>query len=117
MLLDSYPSPRLVWFRVESCFRPRIDRNFLLRPYRYKHGWLHAGGAVGGTARVSISIPKIAYSPLAIANSVYLLNPWTKPTYHSKGHPDPISRFAIVHATVRPTHGIGDRSVPTAAYA
>ena len=39
----------------------------------------------------------------AVANPVYLLYPWTQPTYHYKRHPDPTSRFATVHATDRQT--------------
>jgi len=48
----------------------------------------------------------------------------TNPTYHPKRHPDPVSRFAIIHPsdrqtdrrTDRPTDGLGDRSIPRPAY-
>ena len=65
--------------------------------------------------------PKItAASPSTIStpsNTPILDNP----THHAKRHPDPISRFATVHPPDRqtdgPTHWIGDRPLPRAAYA
>jgi len=69
--------------------------------------------------------PKIAPSLLTISTRFKYTHPSTGPTHHPKRHPDPISRFATVHPpdrqtnrqTDRPTDGLGDRSVPTPAYA
>ena len=44
-----------------------------------------------------------------ISKSHYLPYPWTRPTYDTKRHPDPIRRFSIIHWTDRPTHRPTDR--------
>jgi len=67
--------------------------------------------------------PKIAPSRGAIADLSIPSSSLNQAdlAYLSKRNPDPVGRFATVHTTDRPTdrptQGIGDRSVPRAAYA
>ena len=42
-------------------------------------------------------IPKTVPSSSTITTPIWYTHPSTDPTYHSKHHPDPISRFAIIH--------------------
>ena len=48
--------------------------------------------------------PKGTPSCRPIAKPNYLPQPWTRPTYHFKQHPDPISRFATIYWTDRQTN-------------
>jgi len=49
--------------------------------------------------------PDITHFREPIPKPNYLPHPWTHPTYHPEPHPHPISRFAIMHRTVRLTDG------------
>ena len=51
--------------------------------------------------------PKSTPSRGPIAKPQYLPNPWTRPTYDAKRHPDPIRRFSTMHC--RWTHRRTDR--------
>jgi len=54
--------------------------------------------------------PKFAHSRGVIGISVYLPHSWARATNHPKRHPDPISRFSIIHRTDRPNDGPGDKT-------
>ena len=53
--------------------------------------------------------PKSTPSRGPIPKLHYLPNPWTRPTYNAKRHPDPICRFSAMHWTDRRTYGRTDR--------
>ena len=47
--------------------------------------------------------------PWGDLHPVYLPHPWTQPTHQPKCHPDPISHFATIYRTDRPTDGQTDQ--------
>ena len=48
--------------------------------------------------------PKSTPSGGPIHKPHYLTHPWTRPTYDTKRHPDPIRRFSTMHWTGKLTH-------------
>ena len=54
--------------------------------------------------------PKSIPSRGPIPKPNYLPHTWTRPTYDTKRHPDPIRRFSTMRWTDRPTDRPADRS-------